>query len=174
MLFEAQGFEVVEAVNGKEAFDEVSKRAAMGSLGMFDAIILDLNMPILNGHEACTKIRQLMVDQGYINYQQQASAAGQSHQISSAPGSREPILPRQRQGLLNQGSSVALRSSARPLMIALSGFVNDETREETRKSGFDSTLMAPLKFQQIAEDIVPSLLQIQKRMVKRLSVIDSI
>lgn len=46
-----EGFDVTEAVNGKEGLDKAKA-------GNFDLIISDVNMPIMNGLEFVTNVRQ--------------------------------------------------------------------------------------------------------------------
>ena len=47
----AQGFEVSDARNGEEAMERVRD-------GKFDLVVLDINMPGLNGIEVCKEIRR--------------------------------------------------------------------------------------------------------------------
>ena len=47
------GVEVVEAVNGQEAVDIVDREA-----GRFDAVLMDVHMPVMGGHEATVTIRK--------------------------------------------------------------------------------------------------------------------
>lgn len=57
MLFKINNFEVVAAQNGHEAFEKVEKSFIKDDhgnyQGLFDLIVLDLNMPISDGFEAC-------------------------------------------------------------------------------------------------------------------------
>ena len=55
-MFEKAGMEVVTAINGYQAFEIVSKQT--GNSG-FDLVILDLNMPISDGYDACRKITRM-------------------------------------------------------------------------------------------------------------------
>lgn len=53
-----------KATNGKEAIDMVKQNQNLISDHSFyyDLIFLDLNMPICDGYEACTKIKQFYED----------------------------------------------------------------------------------------------------------------
>ena len=50
-------FSVVTAINGYEAFEHVQQSVTDGT--HFDLIILDLQMPITDGMEACRQIKQM-------------------------------------------------------------------------------------------------------------------
>ena len=49
------GFDVDEAENGLIAVQKTQKKSRRGG---YDVIILDLDMPIKNGYEACNRLRQ--------------------------------------------------------------------------------------------------------------------
>lgn len=54
-LLERQGFEVETAENGKEAVDRVK----MAEPGYYKAVIMDVQMPVMNGYDACRIIRNM-------------------------------------------------------------------------------------------------------------------
>eukprot|EP00356_Strombidium_inclinatum_P008110 CAMPEP_0170486172 /NCGR_PEP_ID=MMETSP0208-20121228/5247_1 /TAXON_ID=197538 /ORGANISM="Strombidium inclinatum, Strain S3" /LENGTH=64 /DNA_ID=CAMNT_0010760023 /DNA_START=2949 /DNA_END=3143 /DNA_ORIENTATION=+ len=59
-MFENNGFEVTTAMNGHEAFIKIQESFENAELAkMYDLIILDLNMPISDGYDACQKIGRL-------------------------------------------------------------------------------------------------------------------
>lgn len=55
----ASGFSVEEARNGEEALEAVQKHS-------FDLVLLDINMPGLNGFEVCQRIRSLSPAAGIV------------------------------------------------------------------------------------------------------------
>ena len=73
VILKMNNFDVVKARNGFEAFEKAAEAMQFTqqnikqivdqwdktSFEMFDVIILDLNMPISDGYEACKKISQM-------------------------------------------------------------------------------------------------------------------
>ncbi|KAI5357937.1 Putative PAS domain, signal transduction response regulator, receiver domain, CheY-like superfamily [Septoria linicola] len=61
---EAKGFNVTTANNGQEAVDAVrdAPKPSSGDKAAFDVILMDQEMPIMDGNTACKKIRALETD----------------------------------------------------------------------------------------------------------------
>ena len=51
-ILEGMSFEITEAENGQDALNACTRR-------MPDAILLDWNMPVMDGHDACKKISKI-------------------------------------------------------------------------------------------------------------------
>ena len=49
---------VEQATNGQDALDKVKLSERIEQNTQYDIILLDLNMPIMNGYEACFKIKE--------------------------------------------------------------------------------------------------------------------
>lgn len=64
---EAKGFNVTTANNGQEAVEAATSapRASSGERSAFDVILMDNQMPIMNGNEAARAIRQFEKDQSF-------------------------------------------------------------------------------------------------------------
>mmetsp|Transcript_17115 Transcript_17115/g.26463 ORF Transcript_17115/g.26463 Transcript_17115/m.26463 type:complete len:152 (-) Transcript_17115:749-1204(-) len=67
LLLEGKNCEVVEARNGFEAFSKVQKSIQSHKQEeLFDLVVLDLNMPIENGYNACRMITKLYSENSII------------------------------------------------------------------------------------------------------------
>lgn len=73
-LFIANGFDVSTARNGHEAF-ELVQETLNSPAELFDLIVLDLNMPIADGYEACSSIIKLYQDQKLFGVRQNQKLA---------------------------------------------------------------------------------------------------
>ncbi len=54
-ILEMSGFEVETAINGEDAIEILKNKGA----GYFDVVLMDVQMPVMNGYEATAAIRQL-------------------------------------------------------------------------------------------------------------------
>ncbi len=85
LLLEQSGFDVLTANDGKEAVDLYAKRSTD-----IDIILMDIHMPMMNGYEASTKIKQMvpsalivaMTAEVTTGVKEACIAAGMDHYIS--------------------------------------------------------------------------------------------
>ena len=54
--------EVLTADNGAVALNEITKRNSITNMDNIDIIVMDANMPVMNGYESSSNITQLMRD----------------------------------------------------------------------------------------------------------------
>mmetsp|Transcript_20544 Transcript_20544/g.31266 ORF Transcript_20544/g.31266 Transcript_20544/m.31266 type:complete len:203 (+) Transcript_20544:2227-2835(+) len=127
-IFSGKGFECTSANNGYEAFFHA--RSAFYGEEKFDIIVLDLNMPVCSGYEACEKIVALYAHQ---------------EQRKKLRFHRE-WLPKEKVNL-------------RPVIMACSSHVDDGVIEHTSKIGFDLTLPAPLNATVILDKLKPAIIE---------------
>ena len=58
IYLKGQGWEIINSMSGKEAISEFEKQA-------FDIVLLDLNMPEMDGYETCTALRGIEKEKSY-------------------------------------------------------------------------------------------------------------
>ena len=91
LLLGQAGFQTVSCVNGFEAFQKVQDSLADESCAsLFDVIVLDLNMPICGGKEACSKIVELY--KGSSLFQEKSFFTLKGSQIIKQPLLNTPRL----------------------------------------------------------------------------------
>ena len=187
--------QVEEASNGIEALELVK-----GSLSApFDLILLDLDMPIMDGFEACQKISQfckLVNDELRISNQSQfkkteqnerqktfQTIAGYCDFIKDQPA----IDEREFELLVNDFLDIVdgcrfkfLDDVKRPLIIAYSALVTKEVEKRCKDAGFDKCIEAPLNAERFNGAILPMLMALSDLFLKKqlstehLSVITSL
>ena len=156
VLFEKNGFSVVTALNGHEAFLKVQDSFDSPDLAnMFDLLILDLNMPISNGYDACKKINNLFTQKKKTNYLQHKRIPMKRHSSTSAAKSNaasmsETFLQKQNHICMEDGDLI-------PLIIALTSHIDSDVLSRTDEAGFMMSMLSPLKEKDIQRDIQPLL-----------------
>ena len=65
-LLERWGVEVEQAGNGREAVEAVRRAAAQGRL--FDAVLMDVQMPVMSGHEATRVLRDPFTNKPFVHF----------------------------------------------------------------------------------------------------------
>lgn len=152
-MFEKVNMEVTVAINGYQAFEILSKQVEETR---FDLVLLDLNMPISDGYETCKNITKYFHCEGIFKLYQSHNS---DH--SSSNGATEMSL-----------------KHYKPVIVALSSFVNDQVQQKTSKAGFDLTLQGPLHINTLKSEIMPLLIkrkenqefQIQSQMFKQMAI----
>eukprot|EP01031_Cornospumella_fuschlensis_P022953 gene22953-27932_t len=116
MLLQTHGFDVTTATNGAMALEVIeTKQKDIGKLVVFDAILMDLQMPVMDGIEATKRLRAAEMNGN-------AGQSEQSGDIDSAGHGR-----------------------AGHLVVGLSANSADTVYEETRTAGFDNFLSKPFQ-----------------------------
>jgi CheY-like chemotaxis protein len=116
-LLERWGVAVTQAEDGREAVAAVQRAAAAGR--PFDAVLMDVQMPVMGGHEAARALRQLEAAGAAQNPRAAAAAA--------APGVRPAPLP----------------------IIALTAAALFGERDEALAAGMDDFLTKPIDADQL-------------------------
>lgn len=73
-MLEKSGCEVVHAINGAKAVEAMRQALETGN-GMFDIVLMDVHMPVLDGLEAAAAIRKLWSDGHSLGYVRPAIVA---------------------------------------------------------------------------------------------------
>ena len=128
LLFVQFNFCTFSARNGFEAYEIVQDTIAKNETP-FDLVVLDLQMPISDGYDACKNILGLFNERKLFKIK--------TNQSSFSETVREYKI--------------------KPIMVAASSFVNDEVMVNTNAAGFDRTLTVPLRVPTLNDTIIPLL-----------------
>jgi signal transduction histidine kinase len=107
------------AADGAEAV-HLYRNAALEEADPFDCIFMDISMPIMDGFQAVTAIREFEIQQGKTDI-------------------HEPSRDRTKS-----------RLTSRSYVLALTGLGSEAARRSARASGFDEFLLKPVKFKDVA------------------------
>ena len=137
-------FEVVQTQNGFEAFEKAAEAMKYqkqnikhivqhwehDTFQMFDLIILDLNMPIYDGFEACRKINQMYEEKNLLELQEENATEGLVKHL-------KPLL------FACTGDNVE----------------DPEMKRSLDAAGFDEALTNPLTTSYIKDKMIPMLIE---------------
>jgi len=111
---------------------------------MFDLVILDLNMPISDGFDACSKIQKLYNQRKKIDFNQTSQNPIKKNSTHSAQLS----AINSNQATVNDTQQFHIRLEdydLLPLIVALTSHIDTQVLEKCDKAGFMMTLLTPLK-----------------------------
>lgn len=111
-LFERNNLIVDTAINGQCAY-ELVLQSKQNKKKMYDLIVMDLNMPVTDGFEACDKISKLY------------------NKIVKGKQKVDKIIGCNKKNKKSSSGSnkIDLNSQGMPIMIAVSGFIDDNIKK---------------------------------------------
>jgi CheY-like chemotaxis protein len=157
-LLEKSGFNVVISENGAEAVKKMNE-------GQFDVVLMDLQMPVMDGIEAMKAIRKKERQQYQMQEQQLASVSTLSptssiHSVGSpndvSNGATNTVGDEA--GTKNDFNSASFNAALtgpkkQTFIIALSAFSDEVTLAETYQAGADAFIAKPFNLGQFKETL---------------------
>jgi len=138
-----------EGVNGVEILQYIQSNPKV----KLDFVLLDLDMPIMNGFEACKQIIDF-----YVN------------SILFRPVKSKQFMRGNKKRNLSSESvnNIIEDMNTQPLMVAYSGLVNDDVRKQAEEAGFNMVFESPLTADMIKNNIL-SLLKEKSQEVESIN-----
>ncbi len=142
LLLTKAGHEVNLAENGQQVLDLLAKKD-------FDCILMDVQMPVMNGVEATKRIRRLEKenagipacwDTGIEKSEGKTGIPGRAEQSEAVPGSDTQAF---------QHSSIPESQHRRIPIIALTAYAMAGDREKFLEAGMDDYLAKPVKIEDL-------------------------
>ena len=109
---------------------------------MFDLVILDLNMPIADGYEACRNIKSIFNRQTVL-------------------GKKQKPLNLRRQESMHSDKMLLLKcenyilNDYVPFIVAVTANITDEVKKQVNMAGFNNLYSVPLTVATIKEELMP-------------------
>jgi CheY-like chemotaxis protein len=150
-IFEKNKFKVTTAINGQQAYEAALKSKHHPSL-IFDLIVLDLQMPVCDGFEACRNIKKMFSDK-----------------VVQEDGAVEEVKSYNKN---RRESNFVLMDlmDFMPHIIAVSGYVDEDVRADAGQAGFDAIFSVPLTFKDVKNEIMPVLIIREQKLSKMNSI----
>ena len=163
-----------EAANGQEALELVKRTMQDSTVGTYDLILLDLDMPIMDGYTACEKIinyidmvneeRTIQVnriesDMAHLHKQEQMlkTIVEAFTLAAQAPPERAEAQRAQVCSLYEQTKYKSLDLCKRPFIVAYSALINQEVERLVDYHGFDGCFLVPLNLAVYQKEVLPLL-----------------
>ena len=103
---------------------------------MFDLVVLDLNMPIADGYEACSNILKLFRQEMLF----EQSEIAPHNQIDSKQDNKPPINNKSKKQKINK----ALLSKYIPHLVAVTAYIDEDIKHQVKKQGFKDLFLIPM------------------------------
>ncbi len=127
-ILEMAGVSVDTAINGREALEAVRKKD-------YDAVLMDIQMPEMDGIEATKRIRERETETRKLETQTGNSKIGDQHQTSS--------IKHQASGIKHQASNIKHQASRLPI-IAMTAHAMYGDRKKCLEAGMNDYISKPI------------------------------
>lgn len=117
-------FNVVLAENGLEAVDRIKEKPRE----FFDAIVLDIQMPIMNGLEACVLIQEYILNEGIVQNIRRPSG-------NLFDDSNDTV-----RDVFSSRVANAWKQERRPIIYCFTGDLNENVIQQINRAGFNQAL----------------------------------
>ena len=117
----------------------------MNSHIKLDVVLLDLDMPIMDGFEACRQIIDFYKNLSTYKLDKPDKRMNQVEEMKINSKVAESVI------------NIIDSKFTQPLMVAYSGLVNEEVRKNAKEAGFKVVIESPLTVERIKDHILSNL-----------------